>query len=122
MIDLNKASKAAEQAAYAADTHLWTTRSRLAEVFITQKEPGDVANAKDLTAKGLILDVVLKYFPERGFLGEEGDAVVHARDDNALLNSRSLMVGAPAWTAYFAASPGPQKRPQKRHPCKISSR
>jgi myo-inositol-1(or 4)-monophosphatase len=77
MIDLHKASKAAEQAAYAAGTHLLASRSRLAEVMITQKEPGDVASAIDLEAEALIRDVVLKHFPAHSFLGEESGAVVH---------------------------------------------
>jgi myo-inositol-1(or 4)-monophosphatase len=77
MIDLNKATKAAEQAAYAAGTHLLASRSRLAEVVITQKQPGDVASAIDLEAEALIRDVVLKHFPEHSFLGEEGGGAVH---------------------------------------------
>ncbi len=72
MIDLSKASKAAEQAAYAAGTHLLASRSRLAEVVITQKQPGDVASEIDFEAEALIRDVVLKHFPDHGFLGEEG--------------------------------------------------
>ena len=77
MIDLSKASKAAEQAAYAAGTHLLASRSRLAEVLITQKSPGDVASAIDVEAQSLIRDVVLKHFPDHSFFGEVGGAVVH---------------------------------------------
>lgn len=78
MIDLHKASKAAEQAAYAAGTHLLASRSRLAEVVITQKQPGDVASAIDLEAEMLIRDVVLKYFPDHRFVGEESGGAVHS--------------------------------------------
>ncbi len=77
MIDLNKASKAAEQAAYAAGTHLLASRSRLAEVVITQKQPGDVASEIDREAEALIRDVVLKHFPDHNFLGEEGGGAVY---------------------------------------------
>jgi myo-inositol-1(or 4)-monophosphatase len=66
-----------EQAAYAAGTHLLASRSRLNEILITQKEPGDVASAIDLEAETLIRDVVLKHFPDHSFLGEESGAVVH---------------------------------------------
>ncbi len=77
MIDLSKASKAAEQAAYAAGTHLLASRSRLAEVVVTQRQPGDVASEIDREAEALIRDVVLKHFPEHSFLGEEGSGSAH---------------------------------------------
>jgi myo-inositol-1(or 4)-monophosphatase len=76
MIDLNKASKVAEQAAYAAGTHLLASRSRLAEVVITQRQPGDVASEIDREAEALIRDVVLKHFPDHNFMGEEGGGTV----------------------------------------------
>lgn len=72
MIDLSKASQAAEQAAYAAGTHLLASRSRLAEMVITHKQPGDVASEVDREAEALIRSVVLKRFPDHGFVGEEG--------------------------------------------------
>jgi myo-inositol-1(or 4)-monophosphatase len=77
MIDLNKASKAAEQAAYAAGTHLLASRSRLAEIVITHKQPGDVASEVDREAEALIRDVVLKHFPDHSFLGEESGSTVY---------------------------------------------
>ena len=73
MTDLSKASRAAEQAAYAAGTHLLASRSRLAEIVITRKDPGDVVSAIDREAHALIRDVVLRSFPEHGFVGEDGD-------------------------------------------------
>ena len=73
MTDLSKASRAAEQAAYAAGTHLLASRSRLAEIVITHKDPGDVVSAIDHEAHALIRDVVLRAFPEHGFVGEDGD-------------------------------------------------
>ena len=71
MIDLSKASQVAEQAAYAAGTHLLASRSRLAEMVITHKQPGDVASEIDREAEALIRSVVLKRFPDHGFVGEE---------------------------------------------------
>lgn len=77
MIDPSKASKAAEQAAYAAGTHLLASRSRLAAVVITQKQPGDVASEIDREAEALIRNVVLKHFPDHSFSGEEGGCTGH---------------------------------------------
>ncbi len=72
MTDLLKAARAAEQAAYAAGTHLQASRSRLAEIVITHKAPGDVVSAIDLEARTLIRDVVSRSFPGHVFVGEEG--------------------------------------------------
>ena len=77
MLDLSKASKAAEQAAYAAGTHLLASRSRLAEVVITQKQPGDVVSDIDREAEALIRDVLLKHFPDHQFMGEENGGFLH---------------------------------------------
>ena len=77
MIDFSKAAKAAEQAAYAAGTHLLAARSRLAEVVITQKQPGDVAREIDREAEALIHDVLMKHFPDHDFLGQEDDGSPH---------------------------------------------
>jgi myo-inositol-1(or 4)-monophosphatase len=71
MIDLGKASRAAEQAAYAAGTHLQASRSRLAAVLVTQKDPERVADEIDRETLELIREVVLKPFPDHGFIGEE---------------------------------------------------
>jgi myo-inositol-1(or 4)-monophosphatase len=71
MTDLLKASRAAEQAAYAAGTHLQASRSRIAETVITRKAPGDVVAAIDREVQTLIRDVVLRAFPEHGFISEE---------------------------------------------------
>ena len=72
--DLSKASRAAEQAAYAAGTHLRASRSRLAEVVITHQAPGDVVSAIDHEALTLIREVVMRAFPEHGFIGEDSGA------------------------------------------------
>ncbi|MBC8055646.1 MAG: inositol monophosphatase [Rhizobiales bacterium] len=84
--DLLKAARAAEQAAYAAGTHLQASRSRLAEVVITHKSPADVVSAIDREAETLIRDVVLRQFPGHGFVDEEGG------DDAELLAD-----GRPVW-------------------------
>jgi myo-inositol-1(or 4)-monophosphatase len=74
LTDLYKASRAAEQAAYAAGTHLQASRSRLAEVVITHKAPDEVVAAIDAEAQALIRDVMLKHFPDHGFIaGTRGD-------------------------------------------------
>jgi myo-inositol-1(or 4)-monophosphatase len=67
MADLSRASRIAEQAAYAAGTHLQASRSRLAAVVVMQKEPADVARAICDEAMGLIRDVVRRQFPDHGF-------------------------------------------------------
>ena len=71
MLDLSKASRAAEQAAYAAGTHLRASRSRLSEVVITHKTPDDVVREIDSEARALIREVVTRAFPEHGFIAEE---------------------------------------------------
>ena len=77
-VDLSKASRAAEQAAYAAGTHLRASRSRLAEVVITHQAPGEVVSAIDDEALALIREVVLRAFPEHGFIGEDNGNEVGA--------------------------------------------
>ena len=68
MTDLYKASLAAEQAAYAAGTHLQASRSRLSEVMITRQAPGEVVSAIDQEARRLVREVVLRQFPQHGFI------------------------------------------------------
>ena len=84
--DLLKAARAAEQAAYAAGTHLQASRSRLAEVVITHKAPAEVVNAIDREARALIIDVVTRQFPGHGVIGTEG------ADETGLLAD-----GRPVW-------------------------
>lgn len=55
----------------------------------------DAFRERDMGAWDVAADVVVL---------RKAGAVVHARDGNALLNSRSLMAGTPAWMADFAAS------------------
>jgi len=84
--DLPKAARAAEQAAYAAGTHLQASRSRLSEVVITHKAPEAVVSAIGDEARRLIRDVVARHFPGHGFVGEVGS------DDAGLLAD-----GRPVW-------------------------
>ena len=77
MTDLSQAAKAAEQAAYAAGTHLMASRSRLSEVLITHKRPRDVVDEIDREAEDLMRGVVLKRFPDYGFLGDGGASPAH---------------------------------------------
>ena len=70
--DLTRAARAAEQAAYAAGTHLQASRSRLSEIVITHRAPAEVVAAIDREARALIREVVLKHFPDHVFLGDGG--------------------------------------------------
>lgn len=65
--DLQQAARVAEQAAYAAGTHLQASRARLAEGMITQQAPADVAAAIKREVRTLIRDVVTKRFPDHRF-------------------------------------------------------
>ena len=73
MVDLMLVAQVAEQAAYAAGTHLLASRSRLAAVVITRKLPGDEAEAIACEAEGLIRGVVLRRFPDHGLRGKGSD-------------------------------------------------
>ena len=80
--DLQKAARIAEQAAYAAGTHLQASRARLSEIVITHKPPGEVVAAIDREARTLIRDVVRKQFPEHDFIGDtRTDATAALRAD-----------------------------------------
>ncbi len=68
---LVRAARAAEQAAYAAGTHLQASRSRLAAALVTRTEPHDIVNAIGHEATTLIRSVVLQHFPEHGFVGDD---------------------------------------------------
>lgn len=70
--DLTRAARAAEQAAYAAGTHLQASRSRLSEIVITHQAPADVVAAIDREARALIREVVLKHLPDHQFMGDGG--------------------------------------------------
>ncbi|HJV95081.1 MAG TPA: inositol monophosphatase [Albitalea sp.] len=76
-MDLSQAARTAEQAAYAAGTHLLAARSRLAEVVVTQQAPDEVVAEIDREALALIRDVVRKRFPEHGILGADPAARAH---------------------------------------------
>ena len=72
--DLTRAARAAEQAAYAAGTHLQASRSRLSEIVITHQAPAEVVAAIDREARALIREVVLKHLPDHHFLGDAAPA------------------------------------------------
>ncbi|MDP9045584.1 MAG: inositol monophosphatase [Pseudomonadota bacterium] len=77
LTDLQRAARIAEQAAYAAGTHLQASRARLTEVMVTQQAPGDVVAAIKREVRTLIRDVVARAFPDHGFAGGPPD---HAFD------------------------------------------
>ena len=81
-IDLSKAARAAEQAAYAAGTHLQASRSRLSETLITRQAPGEVVGAIHAETQALIREVVLKHFPDHGFVGDDDLAGGAPRPDD----------------------------------------
>lgn len=80
--DLSKAARAAEQAAYAAGTHLQASRSRLSETLITHQAPGDVVQTIEMEARALIREVVLKHFPDHGFADAQGRGADPRRPDD----------------------------------------
>lgn len=73
MTDLSRAAQAAEQAAYAAGTHLIASRSRLNEVLFTHEPPAAVADGIEREAEDLVRQVVLRAFPAHAFLGRHDD-------------------------------------------------
>jgi myo-inositol-1(or 4)-monophosphatase len=75
--DLSQAARTAEQAAYAAGTHLLAARSRLTEAVVTRRPPGEIVADIDDEALALIRDVVRKRFPEHGVLGADPAARAH---------------------------------------------
>ena len=109
MADPLKASRAAEQAAYAAGTHLQASRSRLAEVVVTHQLPADVATAIEREAQGLIRDVLLHHFPDHGFVTEPeaagGEALVGDRPRwvvNAIAGAANYLRGYPQYAVSIA--------------------
>jgi len=90
MIDLSRASRAAEQAAYAAGTHLQASRSRLIAAAVTQKSPADVVAEIDREAQALVREVVTRQLPEHGFIGRADD--LHDGGDTAYFDD-----GRPVW-------------------------
>ena len=74
MTDLYNASRAAEQAAYAAGAHLQVSRSRLAAVVVTQQSPAEVVAMIAADARALIREVVQRQLPGTGLAGDADDA------------------------------------------------
>lgn len=69
MIDLPRAVRIAEQATYAAGTHLRASRSRLAAgLLVSQQTPDEVAAAIERESEALILDVLRRWCPEHGVM------------------------------------------------------
>lgn len=68
MIDLPRAVRIAEQATYAAGTHLRASRSRLAAGLVTQQTPEQVAATIERESEQLILDVLRRWCPEHGVM------------------------------------------------------
>ena len=83
MTDLKKASRAAEQAAYAVGTHLQASRSRLTEVVVTHQDPAEVAGIIAADAQTLIREVVSRHFPKHGVIGGEGTEAAEPVDTDA---------------------------------------
>lgn len=68
MVEPGLATRVAEQAAYAAGTHLLASRSRLVEVVVTRRPPEAVAGEIEREVLGLIRGVVLRHFPDHAFV------------------------------------------------------
>lgn len=62
-------AQVAEQAAYAAGTHLLASRSRLPAVLLTHRNPAVELAAIEAEAEDLIREVVLRQFPDHGLRG-----------------------------------------------------
>lgn len=85
MVDLSLAAQIAEQAAYAAGTHLVASRSRLTAVMVTHRDPNEETAAIAREAEDLMRGVVLRQFPDHGFRGRAGGT--------------RLRDGSPTWIA-----------------------
>lgn len=66
-LDLERAARLAEQAAYAAGTHLLASRARLAETLVTRHDPVQVVATIALEATELIRGVVQRGFGQHDF-------------------------------------------------------
>jgi myo-inositol-1(or 4)-monophosphatase len=76
MIDALHAAQAAEQAAYAAGTHLLASRSRVAAAPIVHRQPGEIVDDVERETGNLVREVVLRPFPDHGVLIEPATALV----------------------------------------------
>lgn len=68
MIDLVRAARVAEQAAYAAGTHLHASRSHLAAGLITRQTPQEITARIERESEALILDVLHRWCPDHGVM------------------------------------------------------
>ena len=66
-LDLERAARLAEQAAYAAGTHLLASRARLVETLVTRHDPVQVVATIALEATALIRGVVQRGFAQHDF-------------------------------------------------------
>jgi myo-inositol-1(or 4)-monophosphatase len=71
--DMARASRAAEQAAYAAGTHLQTARTRLVALMFTHQSPEEVLAEIVGEVRELIRGVVLRQFPDHAFMADKDD-------------------------------------------------
>jgi myo-inositol-1(or 4)-monophosphatase len=75
MTDLCKASRTAEQAAYAAGLHLQASRSRLSATIVTKGAPHAVAADIGFEAELLMREVIARHFPRHAVVARgEADA------------------------------------------------
>ncbi|MEO5697385.1 MAG: inositol monophosphatase [Burkholderiaceae bacterium] len=108
VIDPVRAARAAEQAAYAAGTHLQTSRSRLAAAMVTRTEPHEIVRAIGHEATALIRSVVLQHFPGHGFVGDDDSEFnALAADEahwvvDAINGNRDYLRGQPRYAVSIA--------------------
>lgn len=106
MIDLDHAARVAEQAVYAAGTHLLASRARLAETLVTRRDPAEVVRDITLETEALIRDVVKRHFPEHGFCaGADPPRLPSGRPHwvaDALDGQANYLRGAPPYAVSLA--------------------
>jgi myo-inositol-1(or 4)-monophosphatase len=76
MIDLVRAARVAEQATYAAGTHLRASRSRLAAGLVTHQSPAEIAAQIEGESEALILQVLRRWCPEHGVMARTGGSLL----------------------------------------------
>lgn len=106
MIDLLRNARIAEQATYAAGTHLRASRSRLAAGMVTHQAPEQIAEAIERESEALILDVLRRWCPEHGVATRRQDG--QWRDGrplwivNALDGAANYLRGHPQYAVSLA--------------------
>ncbi len=84
-VELDLAARVAEQATYAAGTHLLTSRARLAETVVTRHDPVQVARAIAHEATELMRGVVARAYVQHDFCASD--------------ESPRWRIGRPCWVA-----------------------